>query len=113
MKEAVRYTEADVDALNAELGQKPAEEIVRWAAEAFGGDIKFANSFGAEDVALMDIISKHGPSISVFTLDTGRLNDETYQVMDAISFRYDDIPIKVMFQEREDVETLTKEKGFL
>ena len=50
MKEAVRYTEADVDGLNAELGQKSAEEIVRWAGEAFGADIKFANSFGAEDV---------------------------------------------------------------
>ncbi|HUF52238.1 MAG TPA: phosphoadenylyl-sulfate reductase [Dehalococcoidia bacterium] len=112
MKEAVRYTEADVDALNAQLGQKTAEEIVRWAAQTFGGDIKFANSFGAEDVALMDIISKHGTAISVFTLDTGRLNDETYQVMDAVRFKYEDIPIQVMFPEREAVEALTREKGF-
>lgn len=112
MKEATKYTERDVDALNAQLGQKSAEEIVRWASETFGSDIKFANSFGAEDVALMDIISKAGPSISVFTLDTGRLNDETYQVMDAVRFRYEDQPIQVMFPEREAVETLTREKGF-
>ena len=61
MKEAVKYTEADVDRLNEQLGGKPAEEIVRWAAETFGGDIKFANSFGAEDVVMMDLIAKAGP----------------------------------------------------
>ena len=112
MKEATRYTEADVDELNRQLGDKPAEEIVRWAGETFGGDIKFANSFGAEDVALMDIIAKASPQIRVFTLDTGRLNDETYQVMDATRFRYENMPIEVMFPDRDKVEALTREKGF-
>ena len=92
MKEAVKYTEADVDALNAELGGKSAEEIVRWAGETFGPEIKFANSFGAEDVVLMDIIARIAPQIRVFTLDTGRLNDETYQVMEATRFKYPDMP---------------------
>lgn len=106
------YTEKDVEALNAQLSGKPAEEIVRWAADAFGPDIKFANSFGAEDVALMHIISQHGPQIRVFTLDTGRLNDETYEVMEATRFKYPGIPIEVMFPDREKVEALTREKGF-
>ena len=112
MKEAVKYTEADIDGLNAELGGKPAEEIVAWAASTFGSDIKFANSFGAEDVVVMDLLNKHGAGIRVFTLDTGRLNDETYAVMDAIRFKYPDIPIEVMFPERDKVETLVREKGF-
>ena len=112
MKEAVKYTGADVDRLNAELGNKSAEEIVRWAGEVYGPEIKFANSFGAEDVALMDIIAKTAPHIRVFTLDTGRLNDETYQVMDATRFRYENMPIEVMFPERDKVEALTREKGF-
>jgi phosphoadenosine phosphosulfate reductase len=112
VKEATRYTEADVDALNRELGARPAEEIVRWAGETLGGEIKFANSFGAEDVALMDIIGKTAPQIRVFTLDTGRLNDETYQVMEATRFRYEEIPIEVMFPDRDKVEALTREKGF-
>ncbi len=113
MKEAVRYTEADVDQLNAELGLKPAEEIVRWAGEVFGPEIKFANSFGAEDVVLQHIIARTSPQIRVFTLDTGRLNDETYEVMDATRFKYPDIPIEVMFPDRDKVEALTREKGFL
>ena len=112
MKEAVRYTEVDVDALNAEHGLRSAEEIVRWAGETFGSEIKFANSFGAEDVALQYIIAKAAPQIRVFTLDTGRLNDETYQVMDATRFKYPDIQIEVMFPDRDKVEGLTREKGF-
>ncbi len=112
MKEATKYSEADIDGLNSQLGGKSAEEIVRWAGETFGGDIKFANSFGAEDVALMDIIAKTAPQIRVFTLDTGRLNDETYLVMDATRLRHENVPIEVMFPEREKVEALTNEKGF-
>ena len=112
MKEAVRYTEADVDALNAELGQKSAEEIVRWAGETYGADIKFANSFGAEDVVMMDIIARIAPHIRVFTLDTGRLNPETYEVMEATRFKYPDVPIEVMFPDSAKVEALTREKGF-
>jgi phosphoadenosine phosphosulfate reductase len=60
----------------------------------------------------MDIISKAGTGIRVFTLDTGRLNDETYEVMDATRFKYPDVPIEVMFPERDRVEALVREKGF-
>src|SRR5438552_9410484 len=113
VREAIKtYTAEDAERLNAELGQKSAEEIVRWAGETFGPAIKFANSFGAEDVALQNIIAKVAPQIRVFTLDTGRLNDETYEVMDATRFKYPDIPIEVMFPDREKVEALTREKGF-
>jgi phosphoadenosine phosphosulfate reductase len=112
MKEAVKFTEADADKLNAELGLKPAEEIVRWAGETFGSDIKFANSFGAEDVVMMDLIAKYAPQIRVFTLDTGRLNPETYEVMEAIRFKYPDVHIEVMFPDAAKVEALQREKGF-
>jgi len=111
MKEATKYSVADVERLNEELRGKSAEQIVRWAGEMFGPEIKFANSFGAEDVALMDVIAKVAPSISVFTLDTGRLNDETYEVMENVRCKYTDIPIQVMFPQREKVEGLVREKG--
>ncbi len=108
MNEATQFTAADVDALNDQLRGQSAEEIVRWAGQTLGPDIKFANSFGAEDVALMDIIAKAAPNIRVFTLDTGRLNDETYEVMDATRFKYA-IPIEVMFPDRDKVEGLVRE----
>ncbi len=112
MKEAVRFSEADVTSLNDQLGGKSAQEIVRWAGETFGPDMKFANSFGAEDVVLQDIIAKNAPNISVFTLDTGRLNDETYEVMENVRVKYEDVHIVTMFPRHEAVENLVREKGY-
>lgn len=114
MRETVQgtFSAEDVKGLNSRLRGKSAEEIVRWAGEALGPDIKFANSFGAEDVALMDIIAKNAPEISVFTLDTGRLNDETYEVMESVRVKYEDVHIVTMFPKHEAVENLVREKGY-
>ena len=113
MKEATRakYTEADVDGLNKELGGKSAEEIIRWAGETFGSDIKAASSFGAEDVVVIDLIAKTAPEISIFTLDTGRLHDETYKVMESVRAKYE-LPMQTMFPNAEAVELLVAEKGY-
>ena len=113
MKEATRakYAEADVDGLNKELGGKSAEEIIRWAGETFGSDIKAASSFGAEDVVVIDLIAKTAPEISIFTLDTGRLHDETYQVMESVRAKYE-LPMQTMFPNGEAVELLVAEKGY-
>lgn len=40
-----------------------------------------ASSLGAEDMVLTDLIAKHAPGISIFSLDTGRLNPETYDLL--------------------------------
>ena len=105
------YTPDRLKAINDELRGKPAEEIVRWAAGEFGSEIAMASSFGAEDVALIDIVAKVAPAIRIFTLDTGRLNDETYEVMERIRERYG-LPVQSYFPEREAVEKLEREKGF-
>jgi len=105
------YTADRLKAINDELRGKPAEEIVRWAAAEFGGEIAMASSFGAEDVALIDIVAKVAPGIRIFTLDTGRLNDETYDVMERIRERYG-LPVQSYFPDREAVEKLEREKGF-
>lgn len=113
MKEATQanYTAADVDALNKELGGKSAEEIIRWAGETFGPDIKAASSFGAEDVVVLDLIAKTAPQIRIFTLDTGRLHDETYKVMESARTKYE-LSMQTMFPNREAVELLVAEKGY-
>jgi phosphoadenosine phosphosulfate reductase len=100
-----------VKELNQQLTGKSAEEITRWAADTFGSDIAFASSFGAEDVALIDIISRVAPELPMFTLDTGRLHDETYEVMERVRSRYG-LPIRSYFPDREAVEKLEIEKGY-
>ncbi|MEE8346452.1 MAG: phosphoadenylyl-sulfate reductase, partial [Dehalococcoidia bacterium] len=97
--------------LNERLKVKPAEEIVRWASDTFGSEISVASSFGAEDVVLIDIVAKVAPKLRIFTLDTGRLHDETYDVMERVRVHYG-LPIHSVFPDREAVERLELDKGF-
>ncbi len=114
MKEASTaavYSTGELEAVNRQLDGKAAEEIIRWAAGTFGPAIKMASSFGAEDVVVIDMIAKVAPAIRVFTLDTGRLHDETYEVMQRVRERYG-MELEVAFPEREAVQQLVHEKGF-
>ena len=103
--ETAAYTAGQLKAINERFAGKAPEEIIRWAAETFGSEMKFASSFGAEDVVVIDMIAKVAPQISTFTLDTGRLNDETYEVMEGVRTRYG-IELVSMFPERAAVEKL-------
>ena len=94
-----------------ELEAKSAEEIVRWAVKEFHPALALASSFGAEDVVLIDILAGIEPKARIFTLDTGRLNEETYQVMDRTRSQYG-ISIESYFPDRQKVEALERQKGF-
>ena len=62
-----------------------AKDILSLSIKTFSPKIAFASSFGAEDVVIIDLMYNiHGDNTRVFTLDTGRLNPETYDVMDKI-----------------------------
>ncbi len=108
---AAAYSPEELEALSERLRGKPAEEVVRWAADTFGQEIALASSFGAEDVVAIDMIAKVAPGIRVFTLDTGRLHDETYEVMERVRVKYG-VVIQSYFPDRENVERLEREKGF-
>jgi phosphoadenosine phosphosulfate reductase len=103
--------EQEAIALAKRFEEKDAESVLRWAVETYFPKIAFASSFGAEDVVVIDILSKIKPEVTVFTLDTGRLPEETYDVMERIRQRYG-IRIVSYFPDKEAVERLEREKGF-
>ena len=70
----------------------------------------FASSFGAEDMVLLDLIAQHAPGIGVFTLDTGRLPEETLGLIDRARARYG-LPIDVYFPEPSRVESFVRAHG--
>jgi len=69
-----------------------------------------ASSYGAEDMVLMDLICKFAPEIEIFTLDTGRLPKETYEVMQAAKAHYNR-EVKVFFPDAAEVEAFVTQKG--
>lgn len=84
--------------------------LLKQAEDQYAPDMVFACSFGAEDVVLIDLISKHAPSIGIITLDTGRLPQPTYDVMDACRAKYG-INIQVCFPDADEVEQMVNEHG--
>lgn len=69
-----------------------------------------ASSFGAEDMVLMDLICKHAPGIEIFTLDTGRLPKETYDLMQEIKTHYDK-DVQVFFPDATAIENFVTSNG--
>ena len=99
-----------IDQLTEQLAQLGPVEGLQLLAEAFPGKVVLSSSFGQEDMVLLDMISRNTIAVDVFTLDTGRLFQETYDLMDLARARYRK-PIKVYFPEAEDVEEYVSEKG--
>lgn len=69
-----------------------------------------ASSYGAEDMVLMDLINKFAPEIEIFTLDTGRLPKEAYEVMQQAKVHYGG-EVKVYFPDVNDVEQYVTQQG--
>jgi len=94
-----------------EMEMKSAHNILKWAIDTYGLRIGLASSFGAEDLVLIDMMAKiNKEKTKVFTLDTGRLNQETYDVIDEIRRKYR-IQIIVYFPEQNEVEQMVRIKG--
>ena len=72
--------------------------------------VVFANSFGAEDMVLTDLIGKYFSNIDMFTLDTGRLPEETYSLIKEVEDRYS-VNVRIYFPESAAVEKYTAQNG--
>ena len=79
-------------------------------SEWFPGKVVFSSSLGQEDQVLTDVIFKNNLPVTIFTIDTGRLFNETYELLDRTNARYKK-NIKVYFPEAADVEEFVVNKG--
>jgi adenylyl-sulfate kinase len=85
-------------------------DILSWAIDSFGDEFAIATSFQKEGMVILDLASRISSNIRVFTLDTGRLPDETYRMMETVRQRYG-IPVEIVFPERDSVEQLVSVHG--
>jgi len=99
----------DIEKLNKEFESKTPQELLEWALKEFHPGIALAWS-GAEDVAVVDMMVKINPDARIFTLDTGRLNPETYELIDRVRERYG-IDIEVMFPDSAEIEEMVRSNG--
>lgn len=103
-----KFTAEQIQQLNENL--KTPQDVLKWALDNLQSRIAFASSFGAEDVVVIDMMMQINPKARIFTLDTGRLNQETYDVMDEIRNKYH-VNIEVMFPDQNEVEQMVRVNG--
>ncbi len=79
---------SEIDRLNERFAISKPLDLLKWAAEEFGDKVALCSAFGPESMVLLHLISMLDRRIGVFTLDTGRLPNETYEVMQKCEDRY-------------------------
>ena len=88
-----------------------AQKILSWGVENFSPRMALSCSFGArEGMVLLDMYHRIDSAARVFTLDTGRVPQQTYDLMDRVRDRYH-TPVEVVFPRAEDVETMVRAEG--
>jgi phosphoadenosine phosphosulfate reductase len=85
-------------------------DVLSFFLNEFDKEIALSTSLGLEDQVLAHMVHVLNPKAKIFTLDTGRLFPETYDLIDRTSRKYK-MNIQVLFPDQEDVETMVAENG--
>ncbi len=99
-----------VDLLNQRFGLSDTTEVLEYFLTHFKGKVAFASSLGAEDQVITEIMASIDPASRIFTLDTGRMFPESYDVIERTIARYK-IKIGIFFPDRAAVEKMVNKEG--
>ena len=97
--------------LNIKAKNLDAIGIIKLAFDEFSSKVSFATSLGEEDQVITDMIAKTAPGIGIFTLDTGRLFAETYDLMAKNQKKYNQLNFKIYYPDTKSVEKMVHAKG--
>ncbi len=87
-----------------------AERLIEWAAEHFAGRLAVVTSFQREGMVILDIVSRVAPGLPILTLDTGRVPEATYLMMETVRKRYG-IPIQLISPDASELDRMTTAHG--
>lgn len=93
-----------------DLEDNSPETLLSEALKRFGSRFAIITSFQAEGVVLVDMASRLGSFFRVITVDTGRLHEETYQVIEEVRARYG-IPVEVVSPDPDEISTMVTRFG--
>jgi phosphoadenosine phosphosulfate reductase len=104
------FDTCESEVLAQRFASAPAELVVACALEQWGSRIAVCTSFQAEGMVILDMAWRIYPKVRVFTVDTGRLPQETYDMMEYVRDRYK-IEVEVFFPAPRQVEEMVRRHG--
>ncbi len=94
----------------ARLEQASAPALLEWALGEYGSSLAIATAFQAEGLVILDIAARISPAVRVFTLDTGRLPEETYCMIETVRERYG-VTVETVAPDTGEVEAMVSLHG--
>ena len=85
--------------------------VLAWAIERFSDRIVLATSFQADGVAILDMAYEIDPGIRIFTIDTGRLPEETFELIERLRGRYPGLNLEIVMPQTAQVERMVSRNG--
>jgi phosphoadenosine phosphosulfate reductase len=111
MKEIIK---PDLVSLNESLNDLNLTDCIRKVCDIFEGKKVFSTSFGIEDQVITHVLAdlyQQASPIELFTLDTGRQFDETYEVFHQTQIKYPQLPITVYYPQENDIRAYIASEG--
>ncbi len=92
------------------LEQASAPQLLEWAVGEFGGSLAIATAFQAPGMVILDMAARISPQVRVITLDTGRLPESTYQMIEIVRERYG-IAVETVAPDAAELEAMVRLHG--
>ena len=89
----------------ARLEQISAPALIEWALREFGSSLAIATAFQSEGMVIVDIAARISPAVRVFTLETDRLPEETYRMIETLRERYG-LTVETVAPDTSEVEAM-------
>ncbi len=99
-----------IEQLVKQIQALPIVEQIKYLCDLYPGKVVFSTSFQYEDQIITDFIFRNNLPVEVFTIDTGRLFEETYKTFNN-TIKYYKKTIKVYFPDYKDIEKYVSTKG--
>lgn len=100
----------NIEELNNLFAKANADYIIKYFADKYGSKAAFSTSFSIEDQVITHLLSEIKKDVKIFTLDTGRLPYETYNLIDKTREHFN-VKIDIYFPDTVAVEEMVNEKG--
>jgi thioredoxin-dependent adenylylsulfate APS reductase len=103
--------ELEAGELSVEFEGEEPEVVLEWALERFSPRIALSTAFQIDGVALLDMAYRIDPEVRVFSVDTGRLPDETFELVERLRDRYPGLQLELLAPEARHVQGLVARHG--
>ena len=103
--------ELEAGELSIEFEGEEPQALLEWAVERFGSGLAISTSFQIDSVVLIDMMYEIEPDVPVFSVDTGRLPDETWELAERLRARYPGLRLDLIEPDADEILAMTNRHG--